>query len=365
MSDKLLETLSINLKRLRTARGFTQERVASDAGLSLRTFGAIEQGKTQPRVSTLQAIAHALGAPLADLLAPVRTLEGVRFRSSKNVRSRDQIVCDIEKWLSNYNDLEEMVSEKQPYLFSEMEEGLSPVEAAHCVRAKMGLTPAEPIRDLCGLLSSAGIKIKKISSSAEGFWGLSVSPQKEGPAIVVNAHARIPVERVIFSAAHELGHLILHSNSYDGEFSLEDEQAEKEANCFAAEFLMPDEVFQKEWHESRGLSFLERVLKVKRIFHVSHKTVLARLDQGHHSKGAVYRFFHQAYKKRYGKSISNKEEFYGKEPFELTTFDFQEERLARLVRKAIESEMISVGRGAEILGIDIGEMRELVNEWAE
>lgn len=363
MSDKLIEILSTNLKRLRAAKGISQESVARDAGLSARAFSDIENGKAQPRVSTLQAIARALDVRLADLLAPTKTLRGVRFRSNKKLRSRDQIICEVEKWLSNYNDLEEMVSEKQAYLLSDLENGLSPINAAHKAREKLGLTPTDPIRDLCGLLSSAGIKLKKIYSTADGFWGLSVAPQKDGPAIVVNAHERIPVERVIFSAAHELGHLILHSNDYDSNLLEEEEQTEKEANSFAAEFLMPDEVFQKEWNASRGLSLLERVLKVKRIFHVSHQTVLSRLSESQRSGANIYMMFNAAYKKKYGKSLSRKEEFCGREPFQLTTFDFQEDRLARLVRKALESEKISVGRGAEILEIDIGEMRDLVNAW--
>ena len=56
---------------------------------------------------------------------------------------------------------------------------------------------------------------------------------------MVNVRERIPVERRIFSAAHELGHLILHLNAYDVSKEVENEKEETDANLFAAHFLMP------------------------------------------------------------------------------------------------------------------------------
>jgi hypothetical protein len=38
-------------------------------------------------------------------------------------------------------------------------------------------------------------------------------------------------------------------------------------------------VFEKEWQNTRGLPFLDRILKVKRMFRVSYKTVLYRLAE--------------------------------------------------------------------------------------
>ncbi len=42
-----------------------------------------------------------------------------------------------------------------------------------------------------------------------------------------------------------------------------------------------------------------------------------------------------------------------------------QDRLARLVRQALEKELITLGKGAEILELDLDEMRELSNSWAE
>lgn len=45
---------------------------------------------------------------------------------------------------------------------------------------------------------------------SDGFFGLSIGPTDRGPLVVVNVWGRISVERWILTAAHELGHLLLH-----------------------------------------------------------------------------------------------------------------------------------------------------------
>ena len=51
------------------------------------------------------------------------------------------------------------------------------------------------------------------------------------------------------------------------------------------------------------------------------------------------------------------------EPARLSNCDFREDRLYRLVRKAINRKAISVGREAEILGLPLSGMRELPASW--
>ena len=53
------------------------------------------------------------------------------------------------------------------------------------------------------------------------------------------------------------------------------------------------------------------------------------------------------------------------EPAELDAHDFQSERLARLVRCAVEEEAITLSRAAEILGVSLDDMRERAASWIE
>jgi transcriptional regulator with XRE-family HTH domain len=49
------------IKRLRKARGFTQESLAEASGVSRMTVARIEQAVSGPNVSTLDRFASALG----------------------------------------------------------------------------------------------------------------------------------------------------------------------------------------------------------------------------------------------------------------------------------------------------------------
>jgi Zn-dependent peptidase ImmA (M78 family) len=252
---------------------------------------------------------------------------------------------------------------------------------AIAARKAVGLAIDAPIRDICGLLEDNGVKVLPMPLASEGFFGLSVAQEDGGPAVVVNVWERISVERWIFTAAHELGHLLLHLDAYKIEERGEDAGEEKEADVFASHFLMPQDVFEREWPEARGLSFVERVLKVKRIFHVSYKTVLYRLAENTPMKNSVWGRFKVEYKAAYGRSLGNVDEPQGlapgkfgsamaearsaDEPAHLTSHDFTEDRLRRLVREGIEGELITIGRGAEILGLSLAEMRKLVSAWVE
>src|SRR5690606_30495530 len=103
------------------------------------------------------------------------------------------------------------------------------------------------------LLESSGVKVYPISLASDAFFGLSVAADEGGPAIVVNVWDRISVERWIFSAAHELGHLLRHLDAYDVRHHEEKPDEEKEANEFAAHFLMPEHLFRQEWEDTCGL----------------------------------------------------------------------------------------------------------------
>jgi transcriptional regulator with XRE-family HTH domain len=56
-----------NLRKLRVARGLSQERVAHDAKLERRYVGGIERGEENPTVATLDQLAKALGAHISEL----------------------------------------------------------------------------------------------------------------------------------------------------------------------------------------------------------------------------------------------------------------------------------------------------------
>jgi transcriptional regulator with XRE-family HTH domain len=62
--------VSDRVRRLRKRRGLTQEEVARRAGLTLNSYGDIERGHVRdPHLSSLEAIAQALGVPIQELVS--------------------------------------------------------------------------------------------------------------------------------------------------------------------------------------------------------------------------------------------------------------------------------------------------------
>ena len=300
-----LEIVHINLKRLRSQRNVSQVALAERAGLSRKGYLEIENGKVLPRVASLQAISTALNVSIDKFFVPVRELKTVRFRATKKMKFRNKVLDEVSRWLDDYVYLENILDRKRRFCFDDLEIGLrstDAIKAANQVRRLCGLGKTDYIRDICGLLGNNGVKVFTPSIESDGFFGLSVSEPDGGPAVVVNRSTRLSTERWIFTAAHELGHLIMHKEAFKVADWEENRAEETEADAFAAQFLMPDYQFDELWQQERGLGFVERIFKIKCIFGVSWKTVLYRLDKNRPG-GNVWARFHWAYTKMTGKSL--------------------------------------------------------------
>jgi Zn-dependent peptidase ImmA (M78 family) len=300
------------------------------------------------------------------------------------MRIREQILVDVGRWLDDFGDLEDALDDRVHCKLDDIRRQVKARKnragiAAAQARKAFGLDTEEPVRDICGLLESGGIKVGVQNVASHDFFGLSVAEEEGGPAVIVNTWHRIPVERWIFTAAHELGHLILHLSDYDISLIAEEKQHEEEANLFAGAFLMPDVSFRKEWDETYGLALVDRILKVKRIFRVSYRTVLYRLAPSYPGPGNIWMRFQQDYRQRHGRALlredepdalardafraSFPEDRSAGEPDKLSPKDFVQDRLSKLVRRAVEKKMISLDRGAEIMGLSLEDMRDLTVSW--
>jgi Zn-dependent peptidase ImmA (M78 family)/DNA-binding XRE family transcriptional regulator len=373
--EATVASIPVNLKRIRNMKGLTQEEIAAKAGISRNAYRSIENGASEPRVSNLQGLAEALGVKIFDLLRPVPNVPSLRFRSHKTMNSREQDkrqqhINDFSYWLRDFNFLEDELKEKKRFELPKLVGSTSdPVEMAYKIRSSLRIDN-EPISDICDLVESAGVKIFLIDSDLDNFFGFSLSEKDGGPAIGINNSKKINVERKIFTVAHELGHILLHPDSFDSKEKNEIDDAEKGADTFASHLLMPQKYFKQELEKNKGLHWMRQVLHIKRIFKVSYKTVLVRLRKDGLVNNSIWQKFAVECKKL---GISLKDHFapeslpqddFHPEPVEpLSNNDFVESRLNLLVRKAFEQEMITMSKAADILNIDLMAMRELSNAW--
>ena len=62
-----MNSLGLQLKTIRTQKGISQQELAEEAGLSIRTIQRIERGENEPQGFTLRSICEVLGFPPEDL----------------------------------------------------------------------------------------------------------------------------------------------------------------------------------------------------------------------------------------------------------------------------------------------------------
>ncbi|MFZ4618406.1 MAG: helix-turn-helix domain-containing protein [Rectinemataceae bacterium] len=278
-----IQDIGDNVRRHMKIRGLTIPQLSTKMGMGTAAVSNLLNGKSEPKSSTLIKLADALEVPFDELLADSPKLMSLRFRTAKTLSGRekaerDQLRHDTAIWLSDYRFLEEKLKRLLSYKLEDLA-AQAPCATALKVRKALGLDPKDPIPDISELMEHAGIKLRIRPFGFKKTFGLSVGNGDGGPAIVVNSENGIPVERQLFTIAHELGHLVLHRKSYKDPSEIEDETEEREAELFAGTFLVPDEAFEKAWDESKGLHFVDRVLKVKKGFKVSYMTILIRLVQ--------------------------------------------------------------------------------------
>jgi hypothetical protein len=116
-------------------------------------------------------------------------------------------------------------------------------------------------------------------------------------------------------------------------------------------------------------------MKLKRIFRVSCTSVVYRIASSSSDPHAVWARFRSEYETLTGRKLDMTKEPGGlpvddfrmgplakiaDEPEHLDASDFMQDRLHRLVRMAAETQQISMSRAAEILQLNLQQMRELV-----
>jgi Zn-dependent peptidase ImmA (M78 family) len=110
-----------------------------------------------------------------------------------------------------------------------------PTSAARTTRSDLGLSPDRPIPNLTMALEKAGVSIFCLPidlDERDAYSGWSGHDLNK-PLIVLSSGR--PGDRLRFSLAHELGHLVMHWSQRG-----EPKDLEEQANWFAGEFLLPE-----------------------------------------------------------------------------------------------------------------------------
>ena len=185
-----LNDLGGNLRRNMKLRSVSIQQLSEKCSLGTATLSNILNGKSNPSTSTVQKIADSLGVSINDLFCDIPKLKTLRYRTNKTSTARekaeqDQLKIDIAYWLKDYLFLEKITSQKKEYKLDSYA-GKSPIFVAHEARKELHIQADQPIWDIVQILENAGIKIYIHPFSFKQTFGMSLGPEDNGPAIIIN-----------------------------------------------------------------------------------------------------------------------------------------------------------------------------------
>lgn len=158
-------------------------------------------------------------------------------------------------------------------LYQDLEElGITPQEAAINIRRYWRL-PRGPIENVTQCLEDAGIIVIHHDFGTALTDGFSMIVKDLPPMVFVNSNT--PGDRLRFTLAHELGHIVMHA--------IPTPEIENEANAFAAEFLVPEGEVKPylknlSFTKFRKLADLKRYWKCSIGFFLFQATVLETIN---------------------------------------------------------------------------------------
>jgi Zn-dependent peptidase ImmA (M78 family)/DNA-binding XRE family transcriptional regulator len=259
------------LRLARDSRGMSQVELASRAGLTQGFISKVEAGEKDISPEKLAAISTALGYPESFFCQPGEyqgvglSLVFFRKRASTSVSQVRAIQAEVALRRLHLRVLLRSIDMKgtgRSFQFMDIDDYDGDAErVAQLVRASWTL-PLGPIANLVAAIESAGGIVFKFSFGTKDIDAVSQWPDDLPPLFFINADA--PADRVRFSLAHELGHVVMHRAATEG--------MESEADRFAAEFLMP----AKEIAPQLNHMSLDRAATLKPYWRVSMAALIRR-----------------------------------------------------------------------------------------
>lgn len=243
----------------RESRGLTQTDLARLLKISQGTLSKIEQGLLAVKEGFISEISVSLQYPESffcerfSIYPP--SFNHHRKRKALPQKELNKINAKINIYRNHIQKLLSSVEIDVRIPFYDVDEFNGPDEVAKQVKTVLSL-PAGPIDNITNALEDSGILIFKVDFGTRKIDGLSIMTDVDIPIIFINE--ALPGDRLRFTLAHELGHIVMHHNSIPGP------EMESEADAFASEFLMPKKDIEYYLHQLdlEKLAFLKRKWKV-------------------------------------------------------------------------------------------------------
>ena len=242
------------LTQARHLAGLAKSALAQQIGVSAAAVGQWEASTTPPRPDHLQRAAEVLDVPI-DFFALGRPYAQVdaahaHFRSLRTTRASQRLkaVAFVEQTWELAYALEKRVRfpavDLPGFSGGEIHHRddfpAEPIEAARALRAHWNLGDG-PIPHLVRTMENHGLIVTLVPFAGVDTPCIDAfsTARLPRPSVVLTPDRADDVYRHRFTAAHEVGHLLLHGDAAPG-----DPQQEREADIFAAEFLTPRDMIR-------------------------------------------------------------------------------------------------------------------------
>jgi Zn-dependent peptidase ImmA (M78 family) len=267
------ETGNTDLLRVaRQLRGFQQGDAAERLGISQAMLSRIENKLSGFSGDLLDRAADVYEMPRAFFVqtdpvfgAPVSVHPMWRKKAAVSAREMEQIVAELNVRLMHLRRLLQAVEVSATYQLPSLpiDEFDSVERIAGLVRAQWQL-PAGPVQNLTRALEAAGVVVVHSEMAGSVVDGVTFSAPGLPPLVVLNVNQ--PADRMRFTLAHELGHLVMHR-------SQPTQDMEQQANEFASHFLMPAKDIRPSFGRRVDLRLLA---ELKPLWRVSMASLLMR-----------------------------------------------------------------------------------------
>lgn len=226
------------IKQARLLKGLTRAEIAGAVGVSSVAITHFELGRRLPAPPVVFALAIATGvAPeFLERTPPPMVSQGslaYRARASATNRERDRALQYLALLVEQLRGMSARLN-LPPLRFPKPQS--DPLQSARMTRVALGVKRNQPVPYVINLIEKHGGAVLSLPLHLEGIDAFSTWAEIDVPRPIIALSSVAAGDRIRFSTAHELGHLVMHRGVRDYPADLE-----KEADLFAAEFLFPEE----------------------------------------------------------------------------------------------------------------------------
>lgn len=274
------------LRLAREMRVMTLSNIAEEIGVSHQIVSAWENNKHIPSFDNVNKLERLLGFPRRFFYAPMSTHEGELnfFRKSAAVSLKYQ--TQVRQIAGFFSLLSESFNKKVKLPnfimpdYANLHDQFSQIDFSEIelisenLRKALGLGLG-PVSNLTLLVERLGIRVHFEDLSSSKIDAMTTYYNKQ-PYIIINKN-RLSSVRIRFNIAHELGHILLHSNykKADVQNKSNHKRIEAEANYFAGCFLLPEEGFVLDLSSTN----MNHLIELKKHWKVSLQAIIYRGEQ--------------------------------------------------------------------------------------